>query len=304
MNPAENNIERHVKEISFKTRDDLDAQILSDALAALDHSNAPPGPDEPIRRMNMKSYMPLLVTAAAVIAIIVGIVQFNPDPKVSSKDPIAANKPDIADSSTTDSLVPLEIEFPQAMFVGTPANLSSIPNLEPIKPEGDLRPPIMVPKGTKNVARNKQVSASDEDPIIGSMGMINDGNKQAADGSYIEFAPGPQHVTLDLGEQHNIYAIAVWHYHKTQRVYFDVIVQTADDPDFLTHAKTLFNNDIDNSSGMGVGTDKNYIEDNKGKLINARGTRGRYVRLYSNGNNLNNLNHLIEIEVYGQPVAK
>jgi hypothetical protein len=30
-------------------------------------------------------------------------------------------------------------------------------------------------------------------------------------------------------------------------------VQTADDPDFITNVRTLFNNDIDNSLGLGVG---------------------------------------------------
>jgi hypothetical protein len=101
---------------------------------------------------------------------------------------------------------------------------------------------------------------------------------------------------------HEIYAIVIWHYHKEARVYFDVVVQIADDADFITNVRTLFNNDIDNSAGLGVGQDKYYVETNEGKLIDAKGVHARYVRLYSKGNTSNDLNHYIEVEVYGRPV--
>jgi len=94
----------------------------------------------------------------------------------------------------------------------------------------------------------------------------------------------------------------VWHYHKQACVYFDVVVQVASDRDFITNVKTVFNNDIDNSAGLGVGKDMHYTETNEGKLIDTKGVQGRYVRLYSNGNNANDLNHYIEVEVYGKPV--
>jgi len=81
-----------------------------------------------------------------------------------------------------------------------------------------------------------------------------------------------------------------------------VIVQTADDPDFVTNVTTLFNNDIDNSAGLGVGTDMHYVETHKGELIDAKGARARYVRLYSNGNSADDLNHYVEVEVYGRRV--
>ena len=92
-----------------------------------------------------------------------------------------------------------------------------------------------------------------------------------------------------------------WHYHKQARVYFDVIVQLASDPDFITGVATLFNNDDDNSAGLGVGKDIHFVETNEGKLVDAKGTRARYVRLYSNGSNANDLNHYIEVEVFGKP---
>ena len=194
--------------------------------------------------------------------------------------------------------VPIDIKLPRAMFVGTPQD-TTVPNLE--KPLGRDRPPFLAPAGTKNVAFEKPVSSTDDLPIIGELEMITDGDKEAADGSYVELGPFKQSVTIDLEAEYNIYAILFWHYHKQACVYFDVVVQVANDPDFITGVTTLFNNDIDNSAGLGVGKDMHYTETNEGKLIDARSTRARYVRLYSNGNTSNDLNHYIEVEVFGKP---
>jgi hypothetical protein len=143
------------------------------------------------------------------------------------------------------------------------------------------------------------VTSSDEQPIIGEIKMITDGDKEAADGSYVELGPFKQHITIDLGAPHNIYAIVVWHYHKQARVYKDVVVQVADDADFITNVRAVFNNDEDNSSGLGVGSNMNYVDTSEGKLIDAKGVVARYVRCYSNGNTSNDLNNYIESEVYG-----
>ena len=211
-----------------------------------------------------------------------------------------ANEP--APAANTAGMVPIDIKLPKPMFVGTPQD-TKVPNLE--KPLGKARPPFLAPEGTTNVALGKPVTGSDEEPIIGELSMITDGDKEAADGSYVELGPFVQYVTIDLQAEYNIYAIVVWHYHKQARVYFDVVVQVADDPDFITNVKTVFNNDIDNSAGLGVGKDKHYTETNEGKLIDVLSqgdVKARYVRLYSNGNTSNDLNHYIEVEVYGKPV--
>ncbi len=78
------------------------------------------------------------------------------------------------------------------------------------------------------------------------------------------------------------------------------MVQIAEDADFTKGVVTIFNNDIDNSLGLGKGADWHYVETNEGKLIDAKGAKGRYVRAYTNGNTSNDLNHWIEIEVYGK----
>ena len=197
-------------------------------------------------------------------------------------------------------MVPLDLKLPKAMFIGTPQNMQ-VPNLE--KPLGKPRPPFLVPAGTKNISLGKPVSSTDEEPIIGEIDMITDGDKEAGDGSFVELGPFTQHITIDLQNKYNIYAIVVWHFHKQPRVYFDVIVQVSDDPDFINGVTTVFNNDIDNSSGQGVGKDMHYVETAEGKLIDAKGVEGRYVRLYSNGNTNNDLNHYVEVEVYGKPAS-
>jgi hypothetical protein len=201
--------------------------------------------------------------------------------------------------SYCQDMEPLIIDLPQPMFIGTPQDFD-VPNLE--KPLGKPRPAILAPAGTKNVALNKYVESSDENPIIGEIELTVDGDKEAVDGSFVELAPGKQHVTIDLENIYTLYAIFVWHYHLEARVYNDVIVQVSDDPDFVVGITTLFNNDHDNSYGLGVGEDLHYVETHEGKLIDARGVEARYVRLYSNGNSYDQVNHYIEVAVYGKAI--
>jgi len=205
-----------------------------------------------------------------------------------------------------EQLVPLEIKLPRPLFQGTPKHIKPAPTLE--KYTDKPRPPLLVPPGLRNLALNKKVTSSDSEPIVGELSMVTDGDKEGSDGSFVELGPGKQWVQIDLELQADIYAILLWHYHAEGRVYQDVIIQVSDDPEFKTGVVTVFNNDFDNSSGMGVGKHLEYIEDYRGKLIDTRDekgrpVRGRYVRLYSNGNTSNDLNHYVEVEVYGKPAT-
>ncbi|MHC4692392.1 MAG: hypothetical protein ACYS67_06600 [Planctomycetota bacterium] len=217
----------------------------------------------------------------------------------TTKDTEKVEQPESKDASAS-KWVPIPIKLPKPMFVGTPQD-TKVENLE--KPLGKPRPPFYAPPGVKNVAFEKPVSSTDEEPIIGEIEMITDGDKEAADGSYVELGPLKQSITIDLEAEYEIYAIVCWHYHKQARVYFDVVVQVASDPDFITNVTTLFNNDIDNSAGQGVGEDKHYTETSEGRLIAGKGVKARYIRLFSQGNNSNDLNHYIEVEVYGKPAG-
>lgn len=191
----------------------------------------------------------------------------------------------------------LKITLPRPLFTGTPKELKT-PNLEPIR--GEKRPPFMAPKGLVNLAAKKEVTSSDSEPVVGELECITDGDKEGIEGSYVELGPGTQWVQIDLEKKATIYAIVLWHFHSQARVYRDIVIQTADDPDFIMNVKTLFNNDHDNSSGLGVGKDYEYIETYEGRLVPVPGVSAQYLRFYSNGNTSDDMNHYIEIEVFGK----
>jgi hypothetical protein len=196
--------------------------------------------------------------------------------------------------------MPLKTELPKPLFLGTPVPIN-VPNLEPKLQ--DKRPDFLVPAGTTNLARGKKVTASDKDPTMGSLDLITDGDKEADEGSWVELGPGKQWIQIDLENKADIYALMVWHFHSQERVYLDVVVQVSDNPKFETGVTTIYNNDSANELGLGAGKDRPYIETYQGKLIDAKGVKGRYVRLYSKGNTTNKLNHYIEVEVFGKPAA-
>ncbi len=197
-------------------------------------------------------------------------------------------------------LVPLKTDLPKPLFVGTPVAIK-VPNLEPA--QKGQRPNFLVPAGTVNLAKGKKVSASDNDPVVGTLDLVTDGDKEGDEGSWVELGPGKQWVQIDLEKDADISAVMVWHFHSQERVYFDIVVQVSDDKDFAKDVKTIFNADTANELGLGAGTDRPYIESYQGKLIDAKGVTGRYVRLYSKGNTTNKLNHYIEVEVFGKPAA-
>jgi hypothetical protein len=204
----------------------------------------------------------------------------------------------LSEVSAQEKLKPLEFSLPRPVFIGTPKNVPPGTTVE--KSTGKPRPPFLAPEGTTNVALKKPVTSSESSPIIGELELVTDGGKEATDGSYVELGQGTQHVQIDLKAEHAIYAILVWHYHLEPRVYHDIVVQVADDPDFIMNVRTLFNNDHDNSSGLGIGGDKEYFETFEGKLVDAKGVKARYVRLYSKGSTANDQNHYTEVEVYGK----
>jgi hypothetical protein len=192
----------------------------------------------------------------------------------------------------------LKLKLPKPMFIGTPTNIRSA-NLEVVT--GKSRGAFYVPKGTVLLSLKKPVTSSDSQPVIGELDMVTDGEKAGGDGYFVELGPGTQWVQIDLGASHPLSAILLWHYHTQARVYRDVIVQVSDDASFKSGVTTVFNNDHDNTSKLAAGKEKEYIEVAEGRLIDPKGARGRYVRLYSRGNTTNDLNHYVEVEVYGLP---
>lgn len=190
----------------------------------------------------------------------------------------------------------LTTEIPPELIEGTPMPIK-VPNL--VKAP-KTAPTIGVPEGTVLLSKDKPVTGSDDFPIIGDLEYITDGDKLGGEGYFVELMDGLQWIQIDLGASADIAALWIWHYHSQARAYHDVIVQVSDDEDFASGVTTLYNNDYDNSAGLGRGSDRPYVETRFGLLVDAKKTRGRYVRLYSAGNTSNDMNHYIEVEVFGQ----
>ena len=200
-----------------------------------------------------------------------------------------------APASAEDAEV--EIKLPRPVFGGTPLDYVG-ENLE--ERTYEKRKPFMAPAGTTNLAAGKTVTASVKSTHFGELAQITDGDKEAYDASLVEIDGGSQYIQIDLGESKEIHAIVIWHYHAAERVYFDVVAKISDDPEFGEGSKVVYNNDHNNSSGLGVGKDKEYVETYEGRLIATKGAKGRYVRLYSNGNTSDDTNHYIEVDIYGK----
>ena len=227
----------------------------------------------------------------------------SPEPVATKPAPATAPATSPAETSTavkpSPGMVVLNVDMPRPRFIGTPKSLRA-DNFPPGGPKPDK--PLHVPIGLKNVARGRPITASDDEPIIGELEYITDGDKEAQDGSFVEFGPGKQHMQVDLGGLFEIFAIVIWHDHRTAQVYRDVVAQVSNDEHFI-EKNTVFNNDHDNSSGLGLGKDYEWVETYHGKIIPTGGAKGRYVRLYSNGGTAGDENVYTEVEIYGRAVT-
>ena len=235
-----------------------------------------------------------------------------PEKKVPEKAPEKKDEGNAASKLSekkVDGMALLDLKLPKPLFEGTPKEVKGIKNLEVAKPKGWKRKPFYVPAGSVNLAKGKKVVCSGLEPIIGEPKMVTDGEKAGHTGTFVELDPGLQSVTIDLEQMCEIYAVVIWHFHKEARVYKDVIVMLGEDKDFTQGKTVIYNNDDDNSAQQGVGfeDDYSYFESYQGKLIDAnkhtkKQAKGRFIRLYSNGSSSGDVNHYIEVEVYGKPV--
>ena len=202
------------------------------------------------------------------------------------------------DAQDARAIQPLKLKLPGHTLKGTPEDLPAGPNIEP--PSDKPPTPLQVPAGVMNVAAGKPVTSS-VPPFLGELSQITDGKKQPVDDDAVEFKKGLQWVQVDLGQSFAIHAVAMWHDHRYVQAMHDVILQVSDDPEFKTGVTTLFNNDTDNSAGLGIGTDREYFELEFGRVVAGKGVKARYVRGYTKGGSLTALNCWQEIEVYAAP---
>ncbi len=186
-------------------------------------------------------------------------------------------------------------ELPDELIEGTPKPIK----LPVAHDTPTAAPDFKLPEGSVLLSAGKTVTSSDDAPIIGSLDLITDGDKEAGEGYYVELLDGKQWVQIDLGAEKEVNAVWVWHFHSQKRAYNDVIIQVSNDPEFK-EATTIYNNDYDDSAGMGKGGFAPYAETRFGLVADGKGTKGQYVRLYSAGNTSNEMNHYIEVEVFGK----
>lgn len=237
--------------------------------------------------MKSKLILPTLCTLSALLLANCGKKE-----TATAVDSAAAPS---AGSATSDGVL-LTTELPPELIEGTPKPMK-VPNLVP---PPTAAPTFLVPAGTTLLSKGKPTTSSDDNPIIGDLTLITDGEKDAGEGYFVELLDGPQWVQIDLEKSDTISAIWLWHFHSQKLAYNDVVVQISDDPTFATGVTTVYNNDYDDSSKMGKGADRPYVESRFGLIVDGKGIKGRYVRLHSNGNTSNDMNHYIEVEVYGK----
>lgn len=209
----------------------------------------------------------------------------------------AAKPAKVSTTAANANLKAAPFVLPGKISLGTPRQVK-----DTTAPPYSERPrvPIYLPKGAANIALHKPVTASDDLPIIGTLAQITDGDKKGTEGSWVEFGPGTQWVQIDLQKVSTLYGALLWHYHGEVRVYRDIVVQVADDADFVTNVRTLYNNDQDNSSGLGAGKDREFYGTFQGQWIGFKQpVKARYIRFYSRGNSSDPQNQYIEAEVWG-----
>ena len=190
----------------------------------------------------MKNPINFCVTGSVLALAILGLLAGSCKKSVPPQQPAAETEkstesvkpePNKADANAI-KMVSLNIKLPHSVYIGTKIDVK-VPDLDT---STKLRETFYVPEGTINAALGKPVT-SNQEPIIGDLTIVTDGDKEAADGSFVEFGPGLTYVTIDLEAEYNIYAIVVWHYHQQQQAYFDVIVQVSDDPNFVSDCQDL-----------------------------------------------------------------
>lgn len=171
----------------------------------------------------------------------------------------------------------------------------------------------VVMETTINVAKNKSVTSNGTVTNNMPLSIVTDGVTARDQYALIGVSTGPKWVQVDLGQAYGIKKINIrndWGASAdTYRTGRDHVVQVSNDPNFATGVTTVFNNDQDNSSGLGVGTDAEYQEpaDGSGKTITLSSTiNARYVRFSANGHvrvnqTYNPVNTPVEIEVYADP---
>lgn len=143
------------------------------------------------------------------------------------------------------------------------------------------------------------------------LSTVTDGNRSASEYALIATESTAKYIQLNLGEPHSITKVNILNDYNPEapRTGKDLIVQLSNDPTFATGVTTIYNNDADNSAGLGAGTDAEYAEPPTGAGLTVTlgsPAAAQYVRYWANGhtrtqtNAYNAMNTPVEVEVYAQ----
>ncbi|MBO9607045.1 MAG: hypothetical protein J7639_13885 [Paenibacillaceae bacterium] len=158
--------------------------------------------------------------------------------------------------------------------------------------------PGAVPASTVNLAvYNTAITASFLPSPVRPLSYLTD-NKFDSSNYFLPTVPGPQYVQLDLGQNVDLSKVKLWHYYNDSRIYHNVIIQVSTTADFSSGVTTLFNNDNDNSSGQGIGTDAEYYEGASGLELQFPAVTARFIRCWVDGNSVNDFGHWTELQVF------
>jgi len=153
--------------------------------------------------------------------------------------------------------------------------------------------------GTTNLA--SKVTPTAQSSAWKNLSRATDGIKTTSNYADSVTATGLQWVQVNLGGVYNISDIKLWHYFGDTRSYHDVIVMVSNNPLFPAGSYTIvYSNDLNGTAGFGNGNKNEYTETSSGLDIPiSPAVNAQYVRFYTNGNTVNNYNHVGEFEVYG-----
>jgi hypothetical protein len=145
----------------------------------------------------------------------------------------------------------------------------------------------------QNVAAGKTPTSN---ATLVNASLLTDGVSNNSN-SFTEAGTGKKYIQIDFGASYYLNKVLLWHYYADGRTYKDVVVKLSENAAFSSSA-TVFNNDADNSSSQGAGTDAEYAETAAGKTIAFNPVKARYLRIYSNGSSTNTYNHFVEAQAW------
>ena len=201
--------------------------------------------------------------------------------------------------SLADELVPLKLDLPAPHFRGHSQGCA-----QARERRAHLGQAASAPHGSggvRNRAPAGKISCSDTNATAGMLAKITDGNKEAVDTSIVSLRKGVQYVQF-APPGAGRFAVGIG------RVRYAEDLSLRGGPGgrrrgvHRQRPHALQQRHPREQGGPGAGTDREYFETNEGKLIDAKGAKGRYApgRIRA-GSSDSALNEYTEVEIYGRP---